>query len=348
MNSKYWSKYIVYTTILLLLTTILFNFLINPFGIFKIDHQLNKVKNHFINSKTTKFYYAKREDINVLMIGTSRIEKLNPEDLKPYVSGKIYNIALPASNVAEQYQALNYFINNNKINTVILGIDFFSYFPQNNIKSLEKKYKTQYSELHYKDYIDSLLSSDALISSFKTLRDNIKGGIKPNYNFSNGWHIPHEKSKEKAVKRFNKALNNYKKIYENIILIKPNSFNEQISYLKKIIILCKSKNIDLKVYVSPIHFEQYNLIFTLKLYDIYFYWLKEISKLTDFYNFSGKNIITINSDNYLDSSHFKPLVGKLIFKRLFEKNNNENNFGVFVTDKTIDKHIKQLSAENGK
>ncbi len=81
--------------------------------------------------------------------------------------------------------------------------------------------------------------------------------------------------------------------------------------------------------------------------DDYLRYLKEISNITDFYDFSGYNTITMNNYNYYESSHYRPLVGAIIAGRIFNDKSIKipNDFGVFVTKDNITEHLSNLKKQ---
>ena len=46
--------------------------------------------------------------------------------------------------------------------------------------------------------------------------------------------------------------------------------------------------------------------------DDYLFFLEELAKISDFYNFSGLNDISNTRENYLDDSHYKAEIGDMI------------------------------------
>ena len=67
------------------------------------------------------------------------------------------------------------------------------------------------------------------------------------------------------------------------------------------------------------------------------YW-KMIADVTDFWDFSGYNSISMDSKNFYDVSHYSNYVGELMMARMF--NNKEadvpEDFGIYVTKENID------------
>ncbi len=107
--------------------------------------------------------------------------------------------------------------------------------------------------------------------------------------------------------------------------------------------LCIKNNIKLYVFTTP---HNKNMMDRYIVND-YLRYLKEISNITDFYDFSGYNTITINNYNYYEESHYRPLVGSLIAGKIFKDNTVEvsEDFGVFVTKENINKHLQNLKKQ---
>ncbi len=63
----------------------------------------------------------------------------------------------------------------------------------------------------------------------------------------------------------------------------------------------------------------------------------------DFWYFSGYNFITNNNTNYYETSHYKEEIGAEIAKTIFNKSDNIDTFGIFVTEKNRLKVLKYIS-----
>lgn len=350
MPFRRWTKRFILISTLLILIICLLNFLINPFGVFNNENTLNIVKNHAIG-RMAKFYYGKRSEPNVLMMGTSRMGYIDPKELEAYEKGNIYNLALNGSGISEQYYNLKYFIETKDIKTVVMGLDFFSYNSENSYEKTSSFKLGRFSKIS-EDYTDALFSYLALSSSLLTIKDNIFNIPAMNnhnigFDYGNKFKdISHKKRKKNFLHSLNSYANDIK-YYNNIYFTNPKSLDKEISYLTKTIFLCASNNVKLKVYISPISAKQYDLLFSKGLENSYLYWLREISNNIEYYDFSGHNSITENMQNYNDSSHFKPQIGRLIFAKLYDNTSIDipNDFGTLVNKNTIESHLEKLKNE---
>jgi hypothetical protein len=106
-----------------------------------------------------------------------------------------------------------------------------------------------------------------------------------------------------------------------------------IADIQSIIRLCGENDIRLILFTNPLH----HLTYRLAVEHGYIDFLSRLSDITDFYNFSGINDITINNDNYLETKHYQVKVGDLIIGAIFNEKIDQKlltqGFGYHVTDK---------------
>ncbi|MBF0556979.1 MAG: hypothetical protein HQK96_20885, partial [Nitrospirae bacterium] len=129
-------------------------------------------KSEVLSEYATKLYYVKKLKPVAVMLGTSRMLALSPDDVSEYLHGSTYNLALSGSNIYEQYRYFKFVVDSQHVRYVILSLDLFSFNPDNNNKEsfTEDRF---ISFFYYKDYRDSIFPSDALKSSILTLRNNV-------------------------------------------------------------------------------------------------------------------------------------------------------------------------------
>ena len=336
MRKKTWIKRIIYITFVLIVMILSFNYIINPYGVFSVKNinGLNSVKNYSISSEMSKFHYASRENPEVIMLGTSRVEHMNPKYLYKYVNKKIYNLGVKGSGITTQYNLLKYFVLEKKVKKVILGLDFYSFSPINVNVNNNLRYSNDFKD----DYLDSLLSIRTFRKSINTLKDNIKNKVSKE-NQKNGWESYSEAYKILAIKgntwlekRINNSFPNFgddKHFFRSRIFKEKDSINKALKILDKMILLCKENNVELKIFTTPIYYKIYDVIKTKGYLNTYIHWKNELSKYNVIYDFNYSNSITKDYRNYIDSSHYKSNVGKLIFARLYNDNINNlpNDFG---------------------
>jgi hypothetical protein len=346
MNSKRWLKTWIILIALSIPLLISVNYIVDPLNILhtkflKQDFQTNErfLKVEYLDKNNFKY--------NSYLFGSSRIGTTNTEDIEKYIpNSKFYNLTISSGNFYDYLYHLKYFIKKKyPIKNIYLQIDIgnMGYYGNSNLGYLGKLYPPVVNEsldMFYIKYLTSFLPM------------SIKGKIqlnmteaKENENHISTTGIHTSKTKEQLlisnckeyVKNEQSFHKNYKRIFSAIFI------KETIEALKNIQAICKDNNITLYVFTTPIN---KNMMDTIKVND-YFSFLKAISIVTDFYDFSGYNSITMNNCNYYEYSHYRPLVGKLIAGRIFNDTMMDipSDFGVYVTKSNIDEHILDLKEQ---
>lgn len=323
-----------------------FNFSIDPYGVFGQENRLSKTKNHIASDRMTKFYYIKREKPRTILIGTSRIGVINPKYVEKYTKDKVYNLSLDASSIEEQYEYIKFLVNKTNTKNIIWGIDFFSFNPDSKLPFAFSQ-KRLNEDLYINDYRDSLFTMDALFASFLTLKDNIENKQnKVNFKTGQNLFLEHKQGfKAQGLtfidKKIEEGLEGYKKtkeLYGSKNFKYPVKIDKKFIYIKEIINLCKKKNINLKIYISPIYIKTLNLIYELNLFKTYKYFQSNLAEITSFWDFNQNLQITLNKENFWDNSHVKEGVGNLIIDTIYKS----SIYGNFITYKNVSKHLEKI------
>jgi len=345
MKSKIWIKKLLIYLTSILIFIFSFNFIVDPYGVFNIVNieGFNKNKNYISNDARTKFYNAKRANPNVLLIGTSRTEHINPKDLAKYFpeDTNIYNLAIKGSGVTLHKKNIEYFIKNYDIDTIIYGLDLFSFNSLANRFDEELKY-TRYNDYYIEDYVDILFGAKQFSRAFRTLKSNLKKD-PTTIDLNTGWFDEvemTEKIKKGGLEFLKKhtedtIVNNIftKSIMYNSSEFKSkNSIDKTLDTFDGIYSLCKTNNIKLHIFISPIYSRITKLIFQKGYGETYKYWKKRLSKYPGIIDFSGYNSITNNIENFVDGSHYNDNTSKIIIERLFNEKNNTipSDFGIVL------------------
>ncbi|MDQ1328267.1 MAG: hypothetical protein QG641_1552 [Candidatus Poribacteria bacterium] len=353
INYKKWLLYIIINILSLFFIITLIQLVTDPNGIWSIINVdgFNKYKNHVLSDRMTKLYCIKRCKPTNLMLGTSRIEALDPKYLEKYIQGQTYNLGLIGANAYEQYRYLQYVVSNYDIKNVIWGIDFFSFNPERE-PSLGFEEKRLENTYYFKDYFDSILSFTVLKNSFLTLRDNVLRRKIVSYDYTIGSFIdlsPELRAKnisyiKKQIALSLKSYASEKHFFNNLEFKNPSSISQNVKYMQEVFNICKSRNICLKVYICPIYSAHFDLIYKMGLGNTFEQWKRNIIQLADFYDFTGHNSITDDLKYYQDSSHILTEYAGLIFARIYNDKAVKvpSDFGILVTKTNIEKHLNDL------
>jgi len=134
--------------------------------------------------------------------------------------------------------------------------------------------------------------------------------------------------------------------WENISVYSPPfhdyGIDNVIADIQSIIDLCNRNNIKLILFTNPLHI----LVYQEAVKNGYIDFLSRLSEITNYYNFSGINDITVNNNNYHEASHYKIKVGNLIIDALFNNKTDQKllsqGFGYYVTNENKNEFIDLL------
>lgn len=323
MQTKHWIKYaFIFNTSLISLIFILmlwndtFSNTHENRTSFYTEPNKNVLKvNYILNNK-------KRYDS--FIFGSSRVGAINPLKIN---TGNYYNMTYSEGIPKEHLLNIKLFIKNGiKINNLLIAVDEFSYQV-----SYEQHQEQASTKAHY------LASGTNIISYYKDLylrfplgedrshlRKKILGGKQYMINVSQ------QKALYKIIERdFSKQTFITKghadnPIFDMPIIYNGNTLLSTLNDIKGIKQVCQKNNINCTFIINPIHNKTYE--FTNKKLLVEF--RKELSLITDYYDFSFPNTISSNNNYWIETSHFTYEVGDKIIDKIYK--NKSSEFGEYI------------------
>lgn len=321
------------------------NYIIDPYGTNNRFHfSLNQAKNgSTLRPLHFKLPIVAKGNIDNLMIGTSTVGVMKPEVLNNYFGGNTFNLSSPSSLTDEQYDLLRYALHFNKIKNVVYGLDFMS------LNGVKAKRESEFDEISnqiitYKNITESpliYLSLDSLKRSVSMLMSE-----KSTIYLKNG-RRDFQLAKEKIAKGEFKLKYNPNYAFFNNDQYNPYRYSaKKMHYVKRIIELCKSNNINLFIYTPPKYSEHFYTVY-INLTDDFIRFKKELSKITSYIDFEGINPISIDKNNYYDYLHLRENLSDTIFSMIFSNRSLEisKKFGALVTGNNIDTHLDDIKQQ---
>lgn len=308
---------------------IFFNTVVDPYGIFfkafkYIPMEPNKryMKMRFLLDNPDKF--------DSFIFGSSRANSITPENIP---NNKYFNMTYSGGMPSQHLEDIQELLQNGvKIKNLLIGIDYSSLLENPGIAEsdlLRKKYPESLIEkiLFYKAYLFNIPDLEfvklALVKSTIDRSTLLENGIITN------------KKHDSIIDALPlKHLSNVNLVTPYSFYNTPNSeISKNIKQIEKIIQIAKTNNINLYIYINPTQSTTFiNLDF-----ENYLEALKSLSKVTDFYDFSGLNSIAIDNMNFYEASHFRVKVGNLIIAKIFDIPNKviPSDFGHLVNKNNV-------------
>ena len=350
MKSTKWLLINIFFTILFLLIIISLNFYIDTYAtrlsLFGIKKEIGQMKFMApINQHIFKTEYIFRDPnrFDSFIFGSSRTGVIDPAKIN---SGKFYNMSYSLGLPSQHLAIIKAFLQKGvKIKTVIIGLDEFSFnlSPKEHEKQLERIMHPS---------VTGRLLSDMFCTYYLRVPKlfELGNGIKLFFNDDRGGKfVLNEKGlhmfwvkKEKEIELMGKPL-----FTMDTIQVSPKSFDKKLEdeafvQIQELILLAKKNDFRLIIFFNPLSTNFY-MPYASSLYAV----KQKLASLTDYYDFSGLDSITLNNYNYYDGVHYRYLVGDMIIKKIFSDSNINvpRDFGVLVTKKNVNEHIQKQKLE---
>lgn len=355
IKNKCWVKLNIGIVLLIVLLVCVFNYIVDPYNLYKTDFFPNKPK-ELEQMRLVKVLAVEKIKPNSIVLGTSRAElAIDPEH--EYFMKPSYNLANAGATMYETKFYVEKAIQQGNLQQILLVadwrmfndtsmkkvVDFETYFENKNI------YKYL---LNYKVFEDSLftLRNQDKPSSYKNNGQMTNRYANDVLLINGGHHKTMIKEEKSYYKDFSKN-NTYKDT-------KKSSF-EDFEYILK---LCYKNNIKLDIIFGPSHIRQWEAFDYYLGYETFLKWKKDVVFLVDeiakeegkhpfrIMDFSVYDQLTAenipsNSDErmrfHLEGSHYTNELGLIVLDRLLDKSSYKN-FGMVINSLNINEHLEKL------
>jgi len=356
MNSTQWLKKTSIILLLILLTILLVNYIIDPYGIynsnfFKFQKITQSEKMRFIKPLIVQNIKPKS-----IVLGTSRAEHGYSTDHK-YFKKPTYNFGLTSASMYEATSNLKYAIKQGRLEQVLLVLDYrmFNDKNQKQVKDFEHYFDGSRGKYYYLYSLDTF--KDTLRTIFKT--------YKPFFLYHKNGSIVHEFEMKKLKKLGSQLLSmsgyerNYYKLLKKEYIYKDTK-KSSFKDFEELLELCYKNDIELDIIFGPSHIRQWEALAYYLGEETFSNWKRDIVKevekvakklhkkpykIIDFAIYHKLTSEKMPSDKnqtmqyYYDSSHYNQKLGNLVLNSLIDKNRIKG-FGVEISSKNIEQHLK--------
>ncbi len=308
---------------------------IDPYNVF---HPLN-IRDNGIepNKNYVKMVYLLSEapdKFDTFLLGSSRVGFLNPAKLEGV---RAYNLTGSAGLPREQVDNLKTMLQNGivpeniiiEVDDISAGSDYRSHYD----KHLRAPY--EYLKSHPLQFVKLYFCPSVAVKSLRISRDHEPSRQVEEDFYNYGITVTYgERGKYSPPTHYFAEPLDY--------------IDDALAAMKELTELCTQYDIDLTVFVTPIYYAN----FAADLQDGRYYdFLRGLSEITPFYNFSGFNDVTVDRNNYMDRSHFLAEVGDMIIDCIWNGKTDpkllSQGFGFYTDSGNIEELIEIIESNKG-
>lgn len=319
--------------LLLGMTVIPVNVIIDPYNVFHADTIRDNGVEPNKNYIKTKYVIEHQDEYDSYLFGSSRAGFI---DVSKLPDGSWYNLSYSEGVPAEQVDTLKTLIVNGEIpKQVYLSLDNISYLvsPEYHEGQLYRKAFPFTGSLNEKirfftSYFDTIttLESLSVICNYEGDTEDLRRRM-----YSTGCE---DLNADRIFDENNKKAY-WATYYEPRV-------DEALAEIQEFYDICMAHDIKLTVFTNPM----YVTTFQKSVENGYLDFLKGLSEITDYYNFSGYNRISLDDSYYFETSHFTPEAADIIMDIMQnggdEVEMRDFGFGAYVTKENADDFILNM------
>lgn len=304
---------------------------IDPYNVFHasairdngIEPNTNYIKMKYILENPDKF--------NAYLFGSSRVGAIHTEKIDDV---NCYNMTYSEGLPKEHLDNLKTMVANNIIpERIYLGVDSLSYTMNPTEHDAEhSRISYEYAAKNPVDFYSLYFDPSVALKSLETTNNYTpeEGYVERFYNY--GWWC--EYGRESLISKDNAP----------IIVGEYNLMDSTLAQISEIVTICNENEIELVVFTNPMHY-----IAHYDSWATYQEFLIKLADITDYYNFSGLNNITLDHRNYVDTSHYNAETGDLMLDFLAGNIPDEElyaqGFGMYITKDNANELVQLLDAQ---
>ncbi len=336
---KNFNIFVLLILLFFIIFTVIFNYIIDTFDIFKFVKKAGFNYNKPCISKQermTKIPQLKlyKDKIDYIFVGSSKTDWwLNPRYHSKISEKNVYSMALSSSSIQESIiMAENSVLIHPEIKRVYFGLDFFS-FSSNFYTTAVNIEKISDKNLTKKEVMPLLLSFDTLQYSIKTLFTNLKQKTIQDTDLDDTVQI-----NPKAEHYFKSTIKKYDRDYYSDYALNKEAFEELVEFSD----FAKTNNVEVVYFVTPTHIID---IINLKehgLEDEYYEFKKLLADYFDYYDLSliseyNTEAVSKDMKYFRDAVHATKYLGTIFAENFYIK---PNNSAAFITKNNVEAYIK--------
>ena len=379
MNFSIYLKFLLIAVPVVLISTVGFNRLIDPYALYggPTIEGVNTNKPAFSSHlRLAKAAAIRQQRPSAIVLGTSRGEYGIDPDHPGWDTSSVYNLSLSSANLYESFRYLQHAQAVQPLQQVVLMLDLLMF---NASKPEQADFTEERLAVNAKNQPQQQNSSDLLIlASLDTTFASVETIMKQyktdgSIYLANGMReTTHNTINIHSSGGHHKAFLSNEKGYFNDTYDKFSLTTAQRNNWKtyqEILSLAQQQKIELHIAISPSHARQFETIAVKGIWSIFEQWKRQLVTLNEsvaaeqgkspfaLWDFSGYNdytteVVPALGDTetqmqwYWESSHYKKELGDLVLDRTFSYKHPERKivkgFGALLNSENIETHLQKL------
>ena len=364
----------------------MFNYFINPYGVFQ--NRIDIPEKVFLKSQERlwKVRAISRAKPNALLLGSSRTRDGFDAMNNYFADGNNwFNCAVNGGNIYEMWHYYEHALSNNKINKMLIGVDFFmfnayhkgrDFLPRYFFKKNDFRWSSSLSKKSITQLASTLISYGALSDSLRTLIGEAFFEQKQKQDENTGFMI-REYTKVAEDYSFLEMEKAFLKEFwfpepENQFSFKRNDGYSPFDYYHKILESAYQNGVTAIIFISPSHARLWENLYQVGLGDKWKQWKRELVNINSdlahkyhkkcfhiidfsgFHQYSEEKLPTKEEVHlkdmtfYTDSSHYRFALGDEMLKVLSYLKQDDllsSDWWNSINYNNIDQHLENLDLD---
>ncbi len=349
MSAKKWLLAFFLSLLIVLLSIVSLNTIVDPFGVFGDGFYNWYAFNYTENPKVAKVAWLddNYQKFNAYIIGSSGSSAFSPAKLNDYTGLNFYNLFIYGADMYNTEKMVDYAVANYEVKHIVLNLGVVNAAVYN----LPKDNETNYLHTNVEKDNKTLFYLKYLFANPGYAFYKIQSAMNDTY-LQQGFDsfIAETGCYDKSIRDIERigSLDDY--LIERPVFSEPITKNPSLPHIEECIKslsnikeLCDSKGIELTVIMPPIYAPEalnYNKEDIAKLW-------KRIAEVTDFWDFTYSSL-SYDPRYFYDETHCRNIVGDMMLAKIFNDTSIyiPEDFGVYVNQRNAEEVAMGFANEN--
>lgn len=315
-----WFKNFITVVLLTTCFLVLFNVVVDPFGVFG-DPFINRYSYDMTNNpRVAKIAYIDQnhDRYNSYIIGGSKSGSLSPEKLDRYIPGaKFYNMFFYGGDMYDMEKTALYLMEHYEVKNLVvnIGLEEGAFYNQESDPLKGNNHGKTEGQSAISFYGKYLFANPeyAVNKMVLALKRSFLPDVHNVFAPETGVYNKTVRDRE-SITDYDEYLNNNKAFEADLGKATLNHIEDCIRSVKAIKEACNKKGVRFMLIASPVYEKEIEMY---KKEELAAFW-EALAQITDFWDFSGYSPISHDERYFYDSKHYRNSVGDMMLAYIFD------------------------------